>query len=94
MAQFHVRYSGLDGTDTQPTLQGAPKPLGIDPAQRGWDDAIAGKSALQAPRSIRRDPSAYTVYLWAHFEAYGAIGRPTPFAPIEPNPMGVRAKGA
>lgn len=64
-----------------------------DPAQRGWDDAIAGRSALQAPAAIRRDPAAYTVYLWAHFEAYGALGRTTPFDAVPTNPVGVRALG-
>ncbi len=77
-----------------PPLPASPKAHTIDPAQRGWDDAIAGKSALQAPQSIKRDPEAYAVYLYFHFEAYGAAGRQSPFDPVPNNPMGAREKVA
>lgn len=63
-------------------------PTEHDAAQRGWDDAIAGRNALQAPAVIRTDPSAYTIYLYAHFEAYGALGRTSPWSPVPVNPVG------
>lgn len=63
----------------------------VDPAIRGWDDAVAGRNALQAPAYIRRDPAAYTVYLYAHFEAYGALGRTSPYDAVPANPLSVRS---
>lgn len=92
MLKPHTRYPGLDGDEPVPALVGAPQPRTIDPAQRGWDDAVAGKSALQAPAAIRQNPEAYTVYLWAHFEAYGAMGRQTPYDAVQANPVGVRSE--
>lgn len=87
-------YPGLDGDEPVPALVGAPQPRTIDPAVRGWEDALAGKSALQAPASIRRNPEAYAVYLYFHFEAYGAASRTSPFDLVPANPIGVRTKVA